>query len=211
MTELINGINTMKGQMKTNTMGSFLENHDNPRFASLTSDIALDKNAIAFTMLMDGIPIIYQGQEQHFSGASDPNNREPLWTSNYATSNELYTWIQKLNQIRNQAVYVGGTTYTTYQAWPMAPDSKTIVLRKGVAGSQVVSVHTNVGANGGSHSVSLGSDYTGFTANQALTEVMSCATVTTDGSGTLAFTQGPETKVFFPSAKLEGSGVCGGK
>ncbi|KAI0506854.1 alpha-amylase [Xylaria bambusicola] len=210
MTDLLNGINTMKGLMATKTFGSFIENHDNPRFPALTSDMALDKNAIAFTMLMDGIPIIYQGQEQHFSGDEDPNNREPLWTSQYATNNALYPWIQKLNQIRNQAIFVGGDDYINYQAWPTSPDSKTIVLRKGLKGSQVVSSFTNVGANGGTHGVTLNSDYTGFTANQALTEVMSCTSVTTDGSGTLSFSQGPETKVFFPTAKLAGSGVCGG-
>lgn len=93
----------------------------------------------------------------------------------------------------------------------MSPDSKTIVLRKGFAGAQVVSAHTNIGASGASYGVTLTSDYTGFTANQALTEVMSCASVTTDGSGKLSFTQGPETKVFFPSAKLAGSGICNGK
>ncbi|KAI1298828.1 alpha-amylase [Xylaria venustula] len=209
MSDLVNGLNTMKGQMQTNTLGSFLENHDNPRFASLTSDYALDKNAIAFVMLSDGIPIIYQGQEQHFSGASDPNNREALWPSGYATDNELYPWIAKLNQIRNQAIYVNDT-YLDYQAYPMSPDSKTIVLRKGFDGSQIVSVHTNIGTSGSSYSVSLTSAYTGFTANEVLTEVMSCTNVTTDSSGTLSVTQGPETQVFYPSAKLAGSGVCNG-
>ncbi|KAI0533916.1 alpha-amylase [Xylaria digitata] len=209
VTDLVNGLNTMKGQMKTKVLGSFLENHDNPRFASLTSDIALAKNAIAFTILMDGIPIIYQGQEQHFSGKEDPDNREALWTSNYATNNDLYPWISKLNQIRNLAISADGE-YVNYQAWPTSPDSRTIVLRKGFAGAQIVSVHTNVGSNDGSYSVSLGSSYTGFTANQALTEVMSCTTTTTDGSGTLSFSQGPETKVFFPTAKLAGSTICNG-
>ncbi|KAI0490164.1 alpha-amylase [Xylaria cf. heliscus] len=209
MGELLNGLNQMKGQMKTNTLGSFLENHDNPRFASLTSDYALAKNAIAFTILMDGIPIIYQGQEQHFSGSVDPNNREVLWTSNYATNSQLYSWIAKVNQIRNQAIFIDGQ-YVNYQAWPMSPNSKTIVLRKGFGGTQIVSVHTNIGANGASYGLSLTSDYTGFTANQALTEVMSCTSYTTDGSGTLSFSQGPETKVFYPSAKLAGSGICNG-
>jgi alpha-amylase len=207
MTELVNGINQMKGQMATSTLGSFLENHDNPRFPSLTSDIALAKNAIAFTILMDGIPIIYQGQEQHFSGASDPNNREPLWTSNYATNNDLYPWIAKVNQIRNQAIFVDGA-YVNYQAVPISPDSKTIALRKGTAGAQVVSVHTNIGAGGSAYSVSLPSSFTGFTANQALTEVLSCTKATTDGSGALSFSQGPATKVFYPTAKLSGSGIC---
>lgn len=210
MADLVNGINTMKGQMKTDTLGSFVENHDNPRFASLTSDIALAKNAIAFAILMDGIPIIYQGQEQHFSGAGDPDNREALWTSNYATDNELYPWIQKLNQIRHQAISADGDAYVSYQAWPTSPDSKTVALRKGAAGAQLVSVHTNIGAGGASYGVALGSAYTGFAANQALTEVLSCTATTTDGAGTLSFSQGPETKVFYPSARLAGTGICNG-
>ncbi|KAI1132486.1 alpha-amylase [Nemania abortiva] len=209
MTNLLNGINTMKGQMKTLTLGSFLENHDNARFASLTSDIMLDKNAIAFSMLMDGIPIVYQGQEQHFSGASDPNNREALWTSGYATNNDLYPWITKLNQIRTLAIK-SDANYVNYQAWPTSPNSNTITLRKGFAGAQIVSIHSNIGASGSSYSVSLTSDYTGFTANQGLTEVMSCTTYTTDGSGTLSVTQGPATQVFFPTAKLSGSSICNG-
>ncbi|KAI1342546.1 glycoside hydrolase family 13 protein [Xylariaceae sp. FL0016] len=205
MDELLNGINEMKGQMATNTLGSFLENHDNPRFASLTSDLALAKNAIAFTMLMDGIPIVYQGQEQRFSGASDPNNREALWTSGYDTSADLYGWIASLNQIRNHAIYVDGDTYLTYQAWPQEPDSHTIVLRK----ASVISVHTNIGASGSSYTVSLDSSYTGYSASESLTEVMGCSTVTADASGGLSFTMGTATSVFYPTSKLTGSGICG--
>jgi alpha-amylase len=70
-------------------MGSFLENHDNPRFPSLTSDVSLIKNAIGFTLLADGTPIIYQGQEQQFSGADVPRNREALWLSGYNTGSTL--------------------------------------------------------------------------------------------------------------------------
>lgn len=44
--------------LDTTLLGSFLENHDNPRFPSYTSDYSLDKNAIAFAMLQDGIPIV---------------------------------------------------------------------------------------------------------------------------------------------------------
>ncbi|KAI1820035.1 alpha-amylase [Xylaria intraflava] len=207
MSDLVNGINTMKGQMETNTLGGFLENHDNPRFASLTPDIELDKNAIAFTILMDGIPIIYQGQEQHFSGDADPNNREPLWPSNYATDNDLYPWIQKLNQIRSHAI-AADDKYVTYQAVPTSPDSKTIALRKGFTGAQVVGIYTNIGASGSEYQVSLDSNYTEFTPNQGLTDLISCTTITTDGTGTLSFTQGPEPKVFFPTDKLSGSDIC---
>lgn len=40
----------------TSVLGVFAENHDLPRFASLVSDLTLAKNAIAFTILSDGIP-----------------------------------------------------------------------------------------------------------------------------------------------------------
>ncbi|KAI9767536.1 MAG: Alpha-amylase A type-3 [Geoglossum simile] len=65
-------------------LGTFSENHDLPRFAHYTSDMALAKNVIAFTILADGIPIIYQGQEHHFDGSSDPANREALWPTSPA-------------------------------------------------------------------------------------------------------------------------------
>lgn len=58
ISNLVNGINAMKSDCSDTTLlGSFLENHDNPRFPSLTSDMSLTKNAIAFTILSDGIPI----------------------------------------------------------------------------------------------------------------------------------------------------------
>lgn len=45
-----------KGCTDTSVLGTFAENHDLPRFASLVPDLALAKNAIAFTILADGIP-----------------------------------------------------------------------------------------------------------------------------------------------------------
>ncbi|KAI0598283.1 glycoside hydrolase family 13 protein [Biscogniauxia sp. FL1348] len=208
-TELLNGINTMKGSMETTVLGTFLENHDQARFASLTSDKALAKNAIALTMLMDGTPIIYQGQEQGFSGAEDPNNREALWTSGYSTTAELYTWIAKVNAIRLAAAATG-TGYNDYRAVPTAPDSHTIALRKGSAGAQVVSVHTNIGARGSQYSVSLASSFTGFTANLALTEVMGCTATAADGSGNLALTMGTTAQIYVPTTLLSGTGICNG-
>lgn len=62
-------------------MGTFFENHDNLRFANITLDLSLAKNALAFTVLGDGIPIVYQGQEQQFAGGDDPWCREALWSS----------------------------------------------------------------------------------------------------------------------------------
>jgi glycosidase len=83
---------------------------------SYTNDMALAKNAATFTIMADGIPIIYAGQEQHYSGGSDPNNREATWLSKYNTDSELYKLIGRVNAIRNQAIYKSDT-YTSYKVW----------------------------------------------------------------------------------------------
>lgn len=208
ISNLANGINTMKSEASdTSLYGSFLENHDNPRFPSLTSDMSLDKSAIAFTMLMDGIPIIYEGQEQHYSGGAVPDNREALWLSGYDTTAELYAWITDLNAIRTWAISKD-TTYLTYQAWPVYSDSHTIAMRKGAAGTQVVGVYSNVGASG-STTVTLTAANTGFTAGQALTDVMSCTALTADSSGAVSVSiSGGVPMVLYPTAALSGASLC---
>jgi alpha-amylase len=42
---------------------AFLENHDQPRFPSLTKDTALRTNAMVWPFVSDGIPTLYHGQE----------------------------------------------------------------------------------------------------------------------------------------------------
>jgi alpha-amylase len=186
-----------------------MENHDLARFASYTSDYALAKNAIAFTMLADGVPIIYQGQEQHFSGSSVPNNREALWQSAYSTSSQLYPFIATINKIRKQAIKQD-TGYTTFKAYPVYSDASTIVMRKGTTGSQVIGIFTNKGSSGSS-SFTLSSSASGFTAGQSVTDILSCTSYTTDSSGNVAISINAGTpRVLYPTAKLTGSGLCSG-
>ena len=54
LSKMISDVNA--GCTDTSVLGTFAENHDLPRFASIVSDLALAKNAIAFTILADGIP-----------------------------------------------------------------------------------------------------------------------------------------------------------
>ncbi|KAH8593274.1 alpha-amylase [Bisporella sp. PMI_857] len=209
ISNLVNGVNNIKSACADTTLlGSFLENHDVKRFASLTQDISLTKNAIAFNILQDGIPIIYYGQEQRYSGGDVPYDREALWLSGYSTTSTFYQFIAAVNQIRNQAVYKS-SGYVLYKAYPIYSDSSVIVMRKGDTGSQVISVFTNQGANGGSYTLTLSSSATGFTANQAIIEVLSCTAYTTDSGGNLnvAMASGLP-RVFYPTAQLTGSGIC---
>ena len=187
-------------------LGSFLENHDNPRFPSYTSDYALDKNAVAFTILADGIPIIYQGQEQHFSGGSVPDNREALWTSDYSTTSTMYEHIAVVNLFRNHAVYVDGG-YTTYKQVPIYQDDNVIATRKGSNGYEMIGVFNNLGSGGSTYTLSLSG--TGYAAGQVVTEMMSCTNVTVGGSGSLAVPMaGGLPRVFYPASVLTGSGIC---
>lgn len=157
---------------------------------------------------MLGIPVIYQGQEQHYAGGNVPSDREAIWFSGYSTTSTLYTWIASLNKIRSRAA-AQDADYLGSQAAPVYTDSNTIALRKGPDGYQVVGVFTNVGS-GGSASAMLTSSMTGFTAKQAVMDVMSCTAFTTDSSGSLAVTlSGGISRVFYPSAQLTGSGICG--
>jgi alpha-amylase len=200
---LANGINTLKSTcMDTTLLGAFLENHDNPRFASLTSDITLAKNAIAFAMLADGIPIVYQGQEQHFSGGSVPYNREAIWLSGYNKAATLYTHIAKINAIRTQAIKNDEQGYLTTNAVPLSTNQHTIVMRKGGNDTQVIGVFSNVGAGGRGANVSVSASGSGFDGGMQLTEILSCGQYTTDGQGNLPL-------VLYSTLQMKGSGLCG--
>ncbi len=113
-----------------------------------------------------------------------------------------------MNQIRNQAIYKS-SDYVTYKASPVYSDSSTIAMRKGDTNYQIIGVFSNLGASGSSYTLTLTSSETGFTASQALVEVLSCTAYTTDSSGNLAVAMaGGLPRVFYPLAQLTGSGVC---
>jgi alpha-amylase len=94
----------------TKLLGTFIDNHDNSRFLSSQSSWTLYKNAIAFTLFTTGIPIVYYGSEQGYSGGADPANRESLWP-NYNTNHELYKFIATLVKT-NKAQKVSTFTQT---------------------------------------------------------------------------------------------------
>ena len=199
---------SIKSDCKDSTLlGTFLENHDNPRFPSLTSDISLAKNAIAFAMLADGIPIVYEGQEQHYGGGGVPTNREAIWLSGYSNTSTLYTFIASINQIRNQAIYKDAT-YLTYKAYPIYTDTTTIAMRKGFPNGQIIGVFSNKGASGSGYTQTVGN--TGFASGQQVVEILSCVSLTADSSGNVAVSMANGLpRIFYPAAGLGGSGICG--
>jgi len=59
------------------------------------------KNALTFSLFIDGIPMVYYGDEQSFGGGNDPANREPLWT-NMNTNHEIYKMLKTAISVRKQ-------------------------------------------------------------------------------------------------------------
>lgn len=202
--DLADMIDTIKSCPDTSMLGTFSENHDQPRFASLTSDMSLAKNIIAFTMLTDGIPVIYQGQEQHYQGiggGSTPYNREAIWLSGYNTDAELYGHVTKLNAARHAAIKADDT-YTTTQNSHIYYDYTNLAMRKG----KMVTVVTNVGASGSNYTLDIPSGYAG---NTQVTELLTCNTLTTSSNGTLTVPMsGGLPRTYYPTAGLSGSNVC---
>ena len=179
MAALVSTLSSIRSSCKDLTLlGSFVENHDNPRFPSLTRDTALDKNVIAFTILTDGIPIIYQGQEQSYSGGNDPYNRESIWTADYSTKGSLYSFIGSLNQVRNQEIYKT-PDYVTDPSSTIYSDKNNIAMRKGA----IVGVYTNNGANSSDYNLTLSG--TGYNANSTVVDILDCLNVTVGANGNI--------------------------
>ena len=78
-----------------NLLGTFIDNHDNPRFLYDYNNVISYKNALAMTLFTTGIPIVYYGTEQAYHGGADPANRESLWP-NYNRQSDLYLYLQQL-------------------------------------------------------------------------------------------------------------------
>jgi alpha-amylase len=90
------------GQAPRDVLVNFIDNHDIPRFLYDKDSIPALKSALTYLLTQDGIPCIYYGTEQGFSGGNDPANREPLWWSGYDTQGDLFTHIAALTQLRKE-------------------------------------------------------------------------------------------------------------
>ncbi|KAL9121414.1 MAG: hypothetical protein Q9187_002027 [Circinaria calcarea] len=150
----------------------------------------------------------YQGLEQHLAGGTDPANREAIWLTKYSTTSELYTYITSLNAIRKMAMGQS-ENYTTTPASIIYNDTSTIVMMKGVNGSQLLTVASNKGASVNNYTLNVGS--TNYTSNEQLVQLFDCSVVTAGDKGSLAIPMDGQPKVFYPATALSGSKICPGQ
>ncbi|HEY5242592.1 MAG TPA: alpha-amylase family glycosyl hydrolase [Polyangiaceae bacterium] len=84
---------------------NFIDNHDVPRFLFASNgDVNALRNALTLLFTEDGIPNLYYGTEQEFSGGNDPANREVLWTSGMPTDGDTFAHIANLARLRKAYV-----------------------------------------------------------------------------------------------------------
>ncbi|TLD34659.1 putative alpha-amylase a type-1 2 protein [Venturia nashicola] len=186
---------------------TFLGNHDTTRFAATIPSLALRKNALAYAMLADGIPTLYQGDEQGFAGpTNDPDNREALWTSGFDKSAPLYQMIQKLNKLRAWAGQ-NDTDHWISRTTVFWTEDNYMAFRRGSSKSQIVSILTNNGGNSTTPEVKV--ERSGFAPGTILMDIVACKEVAVGQDGVLRVTMADgNPKVLFPVALLGSSGIC---
>jgi len=84
----------------TSVLGLFIDNHDNERWLHHNPSIPMLKNALAYILTAEGIPIMYYGTEQEFNGGNDPEDREPLWPTGLNQDTEIYKFVSAINSAR---------------------------------------------------------------------------------------------------------------
>ncbi|KKY20800.1 hypothetical protein UCRPC4_g04072 [Phaeomoniella chlamydospora] len=214
MTDLASVYTTLKSSCADTTlMAPFLENHDRPRFPYYTSDTSLIRNAILTTLMSDGPPIIYEGQEYGLSSSGDPYNREAIWLQSgaYSTTGTYHGFIALVNLIRNQLIMAtsSDSSWSVYKSEIIYSDSHTIALRKGSAGTQSVTLITNQGSDGSAYDVTLTTSETGWDVDEDIVEAISCDTGTTNSGGGFVVSVESEPQIWLGSSLLSGTGLCG--
>lgn len=175
-----------------NVWTTFLDNHDQQRFASREGDdIVRDANGVTFLMFNSGIPVVYYGFEQRFNGSGDPYNREPFWTSGYNTSAYLYKYISTLHDIRNLASgLVGKSEYFASKTNVLTTSPQYMAFERG----PLVVVVSNVGTNGTNQVISISKSQ--FPKGIAITDLLSGTNITVEGDGSFNSTApGGEARV----------------
>ncbi|KAJ3010973.1 hypothetical protein NUW54_g2318 [Trametes sanguinea] len=183
--------------------GSFLENHDQPRFQSLTQDDALIRNAMTWPFVQDGVPIMYYGQEQSYGGGPDPANREALWLSGYVEDKPLVKHVQAMNGARKAAISANSNYLTTAVKFLSSGSESTLAVSK----PPMLALLTN---GGSSSNPSWSVPSAGFSANEELVDVLTCSKLNADSNGGVSV-QGSagSPQVLMPVSSLSKSGnVC---
>jgi len=132
------------------TLVTFMDNHDVPRFLFENDNVASLWNAMFYMFTFDGIPAVYYGTEQEFEGGTDPKNREDMFRGNpikgypaFDTTNRTFRRTKELIQMRKDNIALrrgavrmihsteapaGGLDHGVFAFEREAPEQKVLVV-----------------------------------------------------------------------------------
>jgi alpha-amylase len=151
------------GVPPTQLLVNFIDNHDVSRFLYDQPDIDRLHAALGLLFTQDGIPCVYYGTEQGFSGGDDPANREPLWDSGYDRQHPTYQWISSLARMRRSyPELMFGTQHVTWSTNHTADeqDAGILAFERRYRGARALVIHntsfentsrTSTSEEGGQH------------------------------------------------------------
>lgn len=97
-TRLVEVLEGQRELVDPNLARNFVDNHDRERFLHRGSNTELQA-ALTLMYAWPGVPVVYYGTEQGFSGGDDPANREDMF-DHFNPAHPLYREISQLNQLR---------------------------------------------------------------------------------------------------------------
>jgi hypothetical protein len=110
-------------QNTAETMVTFIDNHDVPRFLNQGGSPAHLRLALIFLYTSRGIPSLYYGTEQEFDGGADPANRADMFDGpykpgtktgeNFDMTGETYRLINSLGSARQYYTSLSSGTFTS--------------------------------------------------------------------------------------------------
>ncbi|KAL1504010.1 hypothetical protein AB1Y20_010425 [Prymnesium parvum] len=105
---------------------NFVDSHDEMRvFSRCAGNAAAALSAIAATMLVRGVPVVFYGTEQGFTESGEDDRRASLWQTRYDRTTPAYRLIAALNRLRRREAIA------TAPMRVHAADRATIVLSRG--------------------------------------------------------------------------------
>ncbi|ORY31951.1 glycoside hydrolase superfamily [Naematelia encephala] len=175
-------------------LGSFLDNHDFPRFAGQVGDPALVRSAAVLPFVNDGFPIVYMGQEHGLTGGHDPYNREAIWLYGYDSNMDMYNFFKTLNHARQIAI-TSHPTFLSTLSRPHQANNHTIAISK----PPLLSVVTNTGSHVPAVGIYMAPSQTGYKPLLPIIDVLSEQILSTDPRGglTVPIVSG-QPRVFLP-------------
>ncbi len=166
---------------------NFLDNHDVPRFLSDAPSVAALDQALFLLLTMPGVPIIYYGTEQGFTGANDPSNREDLWQLGYDRKHPQYQWIKTVAGLRREypALRRGGMSFRWTSERRTGEDAGILAFTRTLSDSQVLVVLNTLDAGMSVTAFEGAPMNAGFGPGVELIDRIEGGTYTTDARGTL--------------------------